>query len=89
MADTFDVTRLQKLEALINAYEDAILSLMTKGAIEEYQLNTGQGMQRVRRSDISKLQDTVAKMLQQRDALASRVYGSGVVQITPGTSPRC
>ena len=87
MSCNFDSQQLTKLEKVIAAYMDALLFFALSNGVEEYTLNTGQGSQRVKRSDVNQMETTMARLTIQRDVFYSRVYGTGAVQITPGTAP--
>jgi hypothetical protein len=78
---TFEQAQITKLEALLTAYLDAIMVLLT-GA-KEYSLDTGQGRQMVKREDVDKLQENYGLVWQQYDALCARCNFGGSVQQTP------
>ncbi len=87
MASQFEINQLARLETLLTSYLDAITALLTAN-VQEYQLNTGQGTQRVTRYDISNLQKTYGQVWQQYDALSARCSGGGVVTVVPyGAAP--
>lgn len=79
--------QITKLEALLNAYIDAITTLLT-GA-KEYTLDTGQGRQTVKREDVDKLQENYGLVWQQYDALNARCGFGGSIQQTPWGSLPC
>lgn len=74
--------RLTKTEALIEAYEDAILALAT-GA-QTYSLDTGQSRQTVTKAQLSQLRNALAELENRRAALQSRLHGTARIHITPG-----
>jgi len=82
MADTFWQDRLVATEALIAAYEDAVTALVA-GQIQSYELDTGQGKQKVTKLDVAKLQDQIDSLYNRRATLYARVNGGGVVQGRP------
>lgn len=84
-----DRVQVEKLEALILAYYDAITALLLTGGVKEYTLNTGQGTQRVTREDVPRMQETLGLLNQQYDALSARCNFGGAINITPGTAPLC
>ena len=81
--NTFDQMMLDKLETAISQYMDAIIALTLANGVEEYTLNTGQGTQRVKRSDTLKLQETVGLLTQQRDTYVARCGNGGAVTMVP------
>lgn len=82
MSSTFWQERIAKIQALIEAYEDAILVLST-GKTQSYTLNTGQTTQTVTRKDISRLNGDLDILLNRLATLEARCYGS-VHTVQPG-----
>lgn len=62
---------LAALEANILAYETAIATLIT-GGVEEYELRSGQSYQRVKRSDVKRLQESLNAMYERYYALGGQ-----------------
>jgi hypothetical protein len=77
----FEQEQITKLQGLLTAYLDAIMTLLT-GA-KEYTIDTGQGRQTVRREDVDKLQENYGLVWQQYDALSARCGNGGAVQQVP------
>ena len=77
----FEQTQIAKLEGLLNAYIDAITTLLT-GA-KSYTIDTGQGRQTVEREDVAKLQENYGLVWQQYDALNARCGNGGAIQQVP------
>ncbi len=75
---TFMQARIAKTEALIEAYEDALLALGT-GGVQEYRLNTGQSDQKVTKMDVADLEKTVGSLYNRLATLRARCYGSGTI----------
>lgn len=78
--------RLEKVKAIIDALDDAILQLTVNGVLE-YSLNTGQSIQRVTRQDVTKLVDQRGVLFQQYDSLCARLTNGGAIQVVPGALP--
>lgn len=79
----FERTQIEKLESILSAYADAIIALLTANGVKEYTLDTGQSVQRVRREDVDKLQETYGLVWQQYDALKARCDFGGAVTVVP------
>lgn len=75
--------RITKTKLIIEAYEDAILSLTGAGAVEEYMLNTGQSIQKVTRSNLKELNDTLDGLYNRYTTMCARQTGSGVLIARP------
>jgi len=67
--------KITKVEALIDAYEDAILALATSGA-QSYTLDTGQSRQTVTKAQLSDLRLSLRELENRRSELRTRRYGS-------------
>lgn len=80
----FEKEQITKLQELLSAYADAIITLLTgaKG-VKEYTIDTLQGRQTVKREDIDKLQETYGLIWQQYDALSARCGNGGAIQQVP------
>ena len=68
--------RIAKVEAAIEAYEDAILALST-GA-QTYSLDTGQTRQSVTKANLSEMRNALANLENKRATLRARLYGAGI-----------
>lgn len=87
MSTSIDIQQRDRLATLLNAYLDAITTLLT-GNVQEYRLNTGQGDQRVTRFDLESLQRSYGLLYRQYDSLVSRCGTGGVIQLVPqGAAP--
>lgn len=82
MATTFERNHITRLENILDAYATAVLEIV-QGQVAEYQLDTGQGRQRVTRHDLPKMQETYGLLWQQYDALVARCGTGGTIQIVP------
>lgn len=74
--------RITKIKERIVAYEDAMFAIST-GALEEYQIDTGQTKTRVKKSNIKTLQDVIDSMLNQLCVYEARLNGGNTVTVTP------
>jgi hypothetical protein len=78
----FWLDRIEKTKLLIIAYEDAISSI--QGGVKSYMLDTGQGVQRVERNDIDKLNDVLDSLLNRLATMEARCgITKGVVTARP------
>jgi hypothetical protein len=75
--------RITKTKAMIVALEDAQLGLAS-GAIQTYQLDTGQTRQLVTKTNMSVLQSTLQVLEQRLQYYQSQLCGAGVVYVRPG-----
>lgn len=73
--------RLTKTEALIEAYEDAILKL-SSGAVQTYSLDTGQTRTSVSKMHLTQLRATLSELESRREAYRSQL-GCGRAYIRP------
>jgi len=76
MTREFTQARIDSLEAIIVAYEGAILALGTAG-VQSYKLDTGQTVQTVTRADLSQLRAALDGLLNQHAVLTARLGGCG------------
>ena len=74
--------RITKIKERIVAYEDAML-LISTGAIEEYQIDTGQTKTRVKKSNIKTMQDVIDAMLNQLCVYQARLNGGNTITVRP------
>lgn len=82
MTISFLQSRLDNLETIIIAYDDAILALLTGGA-QSYTLDTGQTRQTVTKLNLAELQRTRESLYNQYVTLEARLKGTGVVNVGP------
>jgi len=74
------VERLTKKKAQLESVQDAIDDLIGEN-VEEYQLNTGDMMQRARRRKLKDLQEFQSTLEAEIDSLTRRLASCGVVNI--------
>ena len=79
MSCNFLQERITQTKLVIVAYENAILSLTGAGAIEEYMLNTGQSIQKVTRSNLKELNDTLDGLYNRYATMSARQNGGVVI----------
>lgn len=70
--------RITKIEAMITAYEDAVLYLITNPT-KSYSLDTGQSEQKVTYYDLDELQQTLNSLINQRDVYKKRISATTVI----------
>lgn len=76
--------RIEKTKALIEALEDAILTLETSpDAYAEYTLETAQTRETVKKSDLIQLRSSLASLENRLATLEARRYGAGSI-VRPG-----
>ena len=78
----FLTERITKTKALIEAYEDAVLSLGS--GTQEYRLDTGQTVTHVTKADVKDLNATLDSLYNRLATLCARRDGSGVLIGRPG-----
>jgi hypothetical protein len=69
--------RITATQALIVAYEAAILALST-GSVQSYSLDTGQTRQTVTKQQISQLKNTLQELYNTYTTLSARLCGTGM-----------
>jgi hypothetical protein len=77
ITDAFWLARIEAIKLQIVAYEAAMLSLGT-GAVQSYQLDTGQTRQLVTKANLASMKLTVESLYNQLSTLEARVCGAGV-----------
>lgn len=82
MADTFLTGKIAATEALINAYEAALLAL-GEGGMQTYTLDTGQDRQTVTKLDVSSLNRVLDSLYNRRATLLARCTGDGTTIARP------
>lgn len=75
--------RLDKVIAMIDVYEDAILALGVGGVVS-YSLDTGQSKQNVTKFDLVKLNETLQSLYNMYATLNVRLTGCGTSIVRPG-----
>jgi hypothetical protein len=74
---TWEQERLEKVKAMIEAYEDAIDEFLTNADVQTYTLNTGQTTTTVARTQLASLQATLDRLLNRYAVLCQRLNGDG------------
>ena len=80
--DDFLLEQVPAIKAKIVAYNAAIVGIAS-GAIQSYELDTGQSRQKVTKVNLSVLEDTVAALMNQLTTLEARLCGTGAVHVVP------
>lgn len=81
--DVWIQARITKTRALIEAIEDAALGIAS-GAIQTYQLDTGQTRQLVTKTNIAVLHSTLRELEQRLDYWQGRLCRGGAFYGRPG-----
>lgn len=76
-------TQIDAVKAQITAINAATLALSTT-SIQEYRLDTGQTVEMVRRTDLSRLEQTIDNLYNRLATLCARLDGSGTTHVRPG-----
>lgn len=82
LTDQFMHDRIAVIQARILVYE-AALTALTDPTIHIYDLDSGQGRQRVTRTDIPAMERVIASLENRLVTLDARVTGSGTTQVRP------
>ena len=80
--DDFLRTQVDAIKAKIVAYNAALTDLAS-GAIQSYELETGQSRQKVTKATISTLEAVVASLMNQLTTLEARLCGNGATHYVP------
>ncbi len=83
MDATYLAVRIAKIEAIIEAIEDAILALAS-GTQQSYTLDTGQTRQTVTQKDTVDLQKSLNGYYNLYEILCNRRDGGGTLRVNPG-----
>lgn len=75
--------RLTAAQTALAAFEAAELAFATNGAIEEYEIDTGQTRTKVHRSDLGEIRRTIASLYNRVATLEARVSGCGTTRVRP------
>ncbi len=84
MNATFIQGRIDATEALIIAYEAAVLALSANNGVQSYTLDTGQDRQTVTRYDLPSLNRMLDTLMNRCATLEARLNGSNSLQGRPG-----
>ena len=68
--------RITKVEALIEAYEDALTAIA--GGAQSYSLDTGQTRQTVTKANLTEIRNALSSLENRRATLKARLCGGGV-----------
>jgi len=80
---TFLEARIAACQALIVAWEDALLALSITNGVQSYTIDTGQSRQVVTRSDIGSINRTIDALYNRCNILETRLNGTGVLTARP------
>lgn len=80
--DDFLREQVEVIKAKIVAYNGAVASL-SAGAIQSYEIESGQTRQKVTRANIADLERVIASLMNQLTTLEARLCGSGVTHYVP------
>ena len=81
--DTADtIAQLAETKLLLDAYQDAVLSIVS-GKTQEYFLDTGQTIQRVKKIDIVDMTRTINSLMNLCIILELRLHGGGAPIMRP------
>ena len=83
MNPAFIQARIDKTQALISAYEDAVEALVSD-RVQSYSLDTGQSRQTVTKFDLPKLDERLDSLYNRCATLEARLNGSGALIMRPG-----
>lgn len=78
MDAAFLTARIEKVKAIIIAYQDAILAI-SSGAVQSYTIDTGQTRQTVTKMDLDKLDKILQTQLNLLATLNARLNGGVVI----------
>jgi hypothetical protein len=81
-ADDFLSSRVDVLKAKIIAYDEAALGIAS-GAIQSYELETGQTRQKVTKANIDVLEKAIASLENKLVTLEARLCGTGATHYVP------
>jgi hypothetical protein len=80
--DDFLLTQIEPLKARIAAYILAS-SELASGAIQSYELESGQTRQKVTKANIDLLEQAISAAMNQLTTLEARLCGSGTIRVIP------
>ena len=83
MDSAFLLERIAKTKLIIEEYENAILALTGAGAVESYDLDTGQSRQKVTRSNLKELNTTLDGLYNRLCTMQARQSGGNTVISRP------
>jgi len=76
-------TQADNMETMLNNYAAAIIELSSNNGVTSYELDTGQGKQKVTRLDLRSLQATYDSVLNQYAVICGRLNRTGVIHGRP------
>lgn len=74
--------RIVKTKAMIEAYEDALIAIGS-GAVESYDLDTGQTRQKVTKQNLKEMQDVLDGLYNRLCILEERLNGGNTRTVRP------
>lgn len=77
------VEALANLEAILDAYDAMFLAFVSVGGIQEYDLDTGQSKQQVKRTDLAELRRAYDSLWNRYVVLYGRVNGCNATRVRP------
>jgi hypothetical protein len=80
--DDFLLTQIEPLKARIAAYILAS-SELASGAIQSYELESGQTRQKVTKANIDLLEQAISAAMNQLTTLEARLCGTGTIRVIP------
>ena len=83
MDNTFLAARITQTQALIIAYEDAVLALTTNGGVESYTIDTGQTRTTVTRTNLKDINKSLESLYNRLCTMQARLTGGGVTIARP------
>jgi len=83
MTTAFLATQLTGLETVANEYLRVITALLSRDGVQSYELDTGQGRQRVTAADLPELQTTYGCLISQIQTMSHCVNGTGATHGRP------
>ena len=76
--------KLEEVKAILDAYIAAQLAFATNGTIQEYSIDTGQTVTKVKRSEQAEMRRTINGLMNTVATLETRINGCGTTRVRPG-----
>lgn len=80
--DEFFRQQVEVIKAKIVAYNTAAANIAS-GAIQSYEIETGQTRQKVTRANVAELERAIQSLMNQLATLEARLCGAGTTRIVP------
>ena len=77
------VEALANLEAILDAYDAMFLAFLQNGGVQEYDLDTGQSKQQVKRTDLAELRRAYDSLWNRYVVLYGRLNGCNATRVRP------